>query len=72
MVCFALSTLYHVFSSHSREVHDVWLRADLVGISTVTAGCFLPGVWYTCPCVARETKMFWIGVGGLIPQVEVR
>lgn len=62
--CFAFSTVYHVFSSHSSAVHDVWLRLDLAGISTVTAGCFPPGVWYTFPCAARETKMFWIGVGG--------
>ena len=62
-LCFGLSTVYHVFSSHSHAVHDVYLRLDLLGISTVTAGCFPPGVWYTFPCASRETKMFWIGVG---------
>lgn len=61
-ICFGLSTVYHVFGSHSHAVHDVYLRLDLLGISTVTAGCFPPGVWYTFPCAARETKMFWIGV----------
>lgn len=61
-VCFGLSTVYHVFSSHSHAVHDVYLRLDLLGISTVTAGCFPPGVWYTFPCASRETKIFWIGV----------
>ena len=63
-LCFGLSTVYHVFSSHSHAVHDVYLRLDLLGISTVTAGCFPPGVWYTFPCAARETRIFWIGVGG--------
>ena len=62
--CFGLSTVYHVLSSHSQVVHDVYLRLDLLGISTVTAGCFPPGVWYTFPCAARETKIFWIGVWG--------
>ena len=63
-ICFGLSTVYHVLSSHSQVVHDVYLRLDLLGISTVTAGCFPPGVWYTFPCAARDTKIFWIGVGG--------
>lgn len=61
-LCFALSTAYHALTNHSRAVHDVCLKLDLLGIVTVTAGCFPPGVWYTFPCVARETKMFWIGV----------
>ena len=61
-LCFGLSTSYHAVSNHSYEVHDVWLRLDLFGISTVTAGCFPPGMWYTFPCADRSTKMFWITV----------
>ena len=61
-LCFGLSTSYHILSNHSHEVHDVWLRLDLFGISTVTAGCFPPGMWYTFPCADRSTKMFWISV----------
>ena len=61
-LCFGLSTSYHTFSNHSHEVHNVWLRLDLFGISTVTAGCFPPGMWYTFPCADRSTKMFWITV----------
>jgi hypothetical protein len=59
-LCFGLSTAYHVVSNHSHAVHDVYLRLDLLGISTVTAGCFPPGVWYTLACVSRNTKIFWI------------
>ena len=62
--CFGLSTAYHAFSNHSQEVHDVYHRLDLFGISTVTAGCFPPGMWYTFPCAKRRTKMFWISVRG--------
>ena len=61
-LCFALSTGYHMVSNHSHAVHDVYLRLDLLGISTVTAGCFPPGMWYTFPCMARQTKIFWISV----------
>lgn len=61
-LCFGLSTAYHVLSNHSHAVHDVYHRLDLLGISTVTAGCFPPGMWYTFPCSARSTKMLWISV----------
>ena len=61
-ICFGLSTGYHILSNHSRTVHDIYLRLDLLGISTVTAGCFPPGMWYTFPCLARSTKMLWISV----------
>lgn len=61
-VCFSLSTAYHLVSSHSHAVHDVYHRLDLLGISAVTAECFPPGMWYTFPCLARNTKLFWISV----------
>ena len=61
-LCFGLSMAYHTFSNHSHATHDVYHRLDLLGISLVTAGCFPPGVWYTFPCTARGTKMFWISV----------
>ena len=60
--CFGLSTVYHALSNHSHAVHDVYHRLDLLGISTVTAGCFPPGIWYTFPCSARSTKIIWISV----------
>ena len=61
-ICFGLSTVYHVFSNHSRKVHDVFHRLDLMGFSAVTAGSFPPGLWYGFPCLARRRKMVWIGV----------
>ena len=63
-LCFGLSTAYHAVSCHSHATHDVYHRLDLLGISTVTAGCFPPGMFYTFPCLARGTKMFWISVCG--------
>lgn len=61
-ICFSLSTAHHLVSSHSHAVHNVYHRLDLLGISAVTAGCFPPGMWYTFPCLARNTKIFWISV----------
>ena len=61
-LCYCCSVAYHVFSNHSHKVHDICLRVDLFGITTVTAGCFPPGMWYTFPCLDRSTKIFWISV----------
>lgn len=61
-VCFILSTAYHVFSNHSHTTHLFCLKLDFLGILTVTAGCFPPGLWYTFPCASRTTKFTWIAV----------
>ena len=61
-LCFGLSTIYHTLSNHSRRIYDLYLRLDLLGIITVTAGCFPPGLWYTFPCASRRTRIFWVGV----------
>jgi adiponectin receptor len=60
--CFTLSTTYHVLANHSHATHDFCHQLDFLGIIVVTAGCFPPGIWYTFPCVTRETRIFWIGV----------
>ncbi|CAF9916216.1 MAG: hypothetical protein HETSPECPRED_002796 [Heterodermia speciosa] len=61
-LCYTCSVAYHVFSNHSHAVHDVCLRVDLFGITTVTAGCFPPGMWYTFPCMDRKTRIWWISI----------
>jgi adiponectin receptor len=60
--CFALSTIYHILANHSHTTHDFCHQLDFLGIIVVTAGCFPPGIWYSFPCAARKTKVFWIGV----------
>ena len=60
--CFALSTIYHILANHSQITHDFCHQLDFIGIIVVTAGCFPPGIWYSFPCAARKSKVFWIGV----------
>ncbi|CAD6590166.1 MAG: hypothetical protein ASARMPRED_004598 [Alectoria sarmentosa] len=69
-LCFGFSTLYHVVANHSHAVHDVYHRVDMLGISASIAGTFPPTMWYTLPCWARSTKIFWIGVN-LAAQILV-
>ena len=61
-VCYLLSTIYHVLSNHSHATQLFCLKLDFLGILTVTAGCFPPGLWYTFPCASREAKITWITV----------
>ena len=61
-VCYLLSTTYHVLSNHSHSTHLFCLKLDFVGILTVIAGCFPPGLWYTFPCTPRKVKFTWIAV----------
>ncbi|KAL2066165.1 hypothetical protein VTL71DRAFT_2236 [Oculimacula yallundae] len=62
VVCYLLSTTYHVLSNHSHATHLFCLKLDFLGILIVTAGCFPPGLWYTFPCAETRTKVVWIGV----------
>ena len=62
-VCYLLSTTYHVLSNHSHATHLFCLELDFLGILTITAGCFPPGLWYSFPCVSRQNKFTWIAVG---------
>jgi adiponectin receptor len=62
IVCYLLSTAYHVFSNHSHATHLFCLKLDFLGILIVTARCFPPGLWYTFPYASREIEFSWIAV----------
>ncbi|PQE21298.1 hypothetical protein CJF32_00006422 [Rutstroemia sp. NJR-2017a WRK4] len=62
IICFLLSTAYHLFSNHSHTTHLFCLKLDFMGILTVIAGCFPPGVWYVFPCAERTVKIMWIAL----------
>ncbi|EXU97049.1 hemolysin III family protein [Metarhizium robertsii] len=62
IVCYLLSTAYHVLSNYSHATHLFCLKLDFLGILTVTAGCFPPGLWYTFLCASRRVKFTWIAV----------
>ncbi|KAF5133042.1 Adiponectin receptor protein [Metarhizium anisopliae] len=62
IVCYLLSTTYHVLSSHSKTTHLFCLELDFLGILTVTGGGYPPGLWYTFPCASRRVKFTWIAV----------
>ena len=61
--CLVISTLYHLYMSHSRRGEQFWLRMDLLGIITVTEGTHISGINYIFPCEPRWQKVHWATVG---------
>ncbi|EXL39969.1 hypothetical protein FOCG_17419 [Fusarium oxysporum f. sp. radicis-lycopersici 26381] len=57
--CLIFSAVYHLFGSHSHEVEQFWHRMDLLGIVIVTAGTFIPGIYYIFNCEPMLQKIHW-------------
>lgn len=63
--CLIISTLYHLYMSHSRRAEQFWLRMDLLGIITVTEGTHISGINYIFPCEPYWQRVYWASVSGL-------
>lgn len=48
--CFGLSAAYHTLLCHSRELADLWIRLDYVGISLLIMASFVPGLYMGFYC----------------------
>ncbi|KAF1731940.1 Progestin and adipoQ receptor-like protein 1 [Beauveria bassiana] len=48
--CFGLSAAYHTLLCHSRELADLWIRIDYVGISLLIMASFVPGLYMGFYC----------------------
>lgn len=77
-ICLFFSSLYHWFGCFSEECHNCLLRLDLSGIALLTAGSFLPGMYYGFYC-RQDIQPYYMGLVGLVlvvgmiaPWIEVR
>lgn len=57
--CLLLSTAYHLLSSHSHHVDQLWHRMDLLGIVIATVGTFIPGIHYIFVCEPMWQAFHW-------------
>jgi adiponectin receptor len=48
--CFGISAAYHTLLCHSRELADLWIRLDYVGISVLIMASFVPGLYMGFYC----------------------
>jgi len=60
--CFSLSSAYHTFSSHSKDICEQWLVLDFIGIVCLIAGSWMPGVYYGFYC-QRTVSRFYLAFG---------
>jgi adiponectin receptor len=50
MVCLGMSSSFHCFIAHSEKVCMDWVRADYLGIVTLTLGSYYPTIFYGFYC----------------------
>lgn len=60
MNCFFLSTVYHVFSNHSKEMHDFVQQLDHLGIVLVIYGSGVPVTYFQFYCDHFMRNTYWI------------
>ena len=50
MICLSCSALFHLFSSHSRDVYHIFSRLDYSGIAILITGSSIPAYYYGFYC----------------------
>jgi len=58
--CFSLSSAYHTFSNHSKDICEQWLVLDFLGILCLIAGSWVPGVYYGFYCQRTVSRFYLI------------
>lgn len=48
--CFGMSSIYHLFNSHSKKMMNFWIRFDYAGICLMIAGSGTPPIYYSFAC----------------------
>lgn len=51
MICLSMSSVYHLFSAHSRKIYSLTSRLDYAGISILICGSFFPPIYYMYFCI---------------------
>ena len=49
-VCMIMSTVYHIFVSHSEEVSEFCVQLDITGIRAAITASYISGIYYTFWC----------------------
>jgi adiponectin receptor len=57
--CFVLSTGFHVFSNHSKEIHRFGNELDHIGVVLVIYGSTLPATYFEFYCHPRLQYFYW-------------
>jgi adiponectin receptor len=59
VICLVTSATYHTLTNHSKNVSNLWLRLDFVGIIILTLGDFVSGIDMVFYCEPTLKKVYW-------------
>lgn len=57
--CFILSTIFHILSNHSADVHRFGNELDHIGVVLVIYGSTLPATYFEFYCRPELQKVYW-------------
>ncbi|KAF7865605.1 uncharacterized protein EAF02_010028 [Botrytis sinoallii] len=60
MICMGFSMGYHTLMNHSKEMAEIWLKLDFVGIVLAILGDFVTGIYVAFYCEWRFQVGYWI------------
>lgn len=70
--CFGVSAAYHTLLCHSRELADLWIRLDYVGISVLIMASFVPGLYMGFYCEPWLLRGYLAMVGSRMLRLAAR
>jgi len=59
IICFGMSTIYHLFCAHSKKMMNFWIKFDYLGICFMIAGSSTPAIVYSFCCDELENWRFF-------------
>ncbi|KAL7934241.1 mPR-like GPCR protein [Trichoderma chlorosporum] len=73
VICYGVSSMYHLLLCHSETWASLWVRMDYVSIVFQILGSFISGIYIGFYCEPNLQKLYWamIGTLGLVTGVVV-
>lgn len=71
VLCFGISSLYHILLCHSEEYAALWVRMDYTAIVFQILGSFISGIYVSFHCEPGLRILYWSMVGSLSPRVTI-
>lgn len=57
--CLSLSSAFHTLLNHSRAAWERFLLLDFLGILSLVAGSWIPGIYYGFFCMQAVSRFYW-------------
>ncbi|KAL9468547.1 hypothetical protein ACSS6W_010241 [Trichoderma asperelloides] len=73
VICFGISSIYHMLLCHSETYANLWARLDYTTIVIQILGSFVSGIYIGFYCEPNLQKLYWTMIGslGLLTDIVV-